>query len=86
MSNLRKDMNPEFMWDFSHIFATREDWEKAYTEAEEAIAALAGIAGTLCESAESLAAGLNAIYISTRLCTRTATTAIPNISRWREEQ
>ena len=50
------------MWDFSHIFATREDWEKAYTEAEEAIVSLEGIVGTLCESAESLAAGLNAIY------------------------
>ena len=62
MSNLRKDMNPEFMWDFSHIFATREDWEKAYTEAEEAIASLESVVGTLCESAESLAAGLNAIY------------------------
>ena len=62
MPNLRKDMDPKFMWDFSHIFATREDWEKAYAEAEEAIAAIGSVAGTLCESAESLAAGLGAIY------------------------
>ena len=62
MSNLRKDMNPQFMWDFSHIFATREDWEKAYAEAGEAIAALEKVAGTLCTSAESMAKGLSAIY------------------------
>ena len=62
MSNLRKDMNPKFMWDFSHIFATREDWEKAYVEAGEAIAALESVAGTLCTSAESMAEGLCAIY------------------------
>lgn len=62
MSELRKNMNPEFMWDFSHIFATREDWEKAYAEAAESIAKLSSLPGTLCESAESLACAIDAIY------------------------
>lgn len=62
MSELRKNMNPDFMWDFSHIFETREDWEKAYSEASELIAGLATLPGTLCESAESLASGLEKIF------------------------
>ena len=62
MSELRKNMNPDFMWDFSHIFETREDWEKAYSEASELIAGLATLPGTLCESAESLATGLEKIF------------------------
>lgn len=65
MAELRKNMNPEFMWDFSHIFKTHDEWEKAYREAGEAIADLEKLAKTpekLCESAKSLLAGLNAVY------------------------
>ena len=66
MSNLRKDMNPEFMWDFSHIFATREDWEKAYAEAEAAVGELASVAGTLAQSAEAFASGLDTVFSAAR--------------------
>ena len=66
MSNLRKDMNPKFMWDFSHIFATREDWEKAYAEAEAAVGELASVSGTLAQSAEAFATGLDTIFSAAR--------------------
>ena len=58
----RKDMNPEFMWDFSHIFATKADWEAALVEAEKAIEVAASYKGKLTASAEALADGLDAIY------------------------
>ena len=28
----RKDMNPEFMWDVSHIYADTATWEAAFDE------------------------------------------------------
>ena len=56
----RKDMNPEFMWDFSHIYATKEDWEAALVEAEKAIEVAASYKGKLTASAEALADGLDA--------------------------
>ena len=62
MSNLRKDMNPEFMWDFTHIFESREAWENAYAEAGAEVQKLSALPGTLCKSAESLADGLNKIF------------------------
>ena len=58
----RKDMNPEFMWDFSHIFATKADWEAALVDAEKAIEVAASYKGKLTASAEALADGLDAIY------------------------
>jgi len=58
----RKEMNPEFMWDFSHIFATKADWEAALKEAEQAIEVAASYRGKLTASAEALADGLDAIY------------------------
>ena len=39
----RKEMDPAYQWDFSHIFSTREAWEKAYAEAGEAVAAIAAL-------------------------------------------
>ena len=62
MSNLRKDMNPEFMWDFSHMFESREAWENAYNEAMAEVQTLSSLPGTLCESAESLSTGLGKIF------------------------
>ena len=62
MSNLRKDMNPEFMWDFTHIFESREAWENAYNEAMAEVQTLSTLPGTLCESAESLCTGLGKIF------------------------
>ena len=58
----RKEMNPEFMWDFSHIYATKADWEAALVEAEKAIEVAASYRGKLTASAEALAEGLDAIY------------------------
>ena len=58
----RKEMDPKFMWDFSHMFATREDWEAAYKECEGEIAKLSALAGTVCDSAESFKNALDTIY------------------------
>ena len=55
----RKDMNPEFMWDFTHMFPTKEAWEAAYKEAEAMTAGLAAYEGTLGESAAALQKGLD---------------------------
>lgn len=57
----RKDMNPEFMWDFTHIFPTKEAWEAACKEAEAMTAGLAAYEGTLGESAAALQKGLDAV-------------------------
>ena len=58
----RKEMDTAYQWDLSHIFPTVEAWEKAYTEAEEAIESIAPIRGTLGDSAASLKAGLDTLY------------------------
>ncbi len=57
----RKDMNPEFMWDFTHIFPTKEAWEAAYKETEAMTAGLAAYEGTLGESAAALKKALDAV-------------------------
>ena len=58
----RNQMDPKFMWDFSHMFETKEAWETAYAECEADIAKLPSLAGTLCTSAESLKAALDTVY------------------------
>lgn len=50
----RKDMDPNFKWDLSHIFADKQAWETAYAEAESLISKLDELKGTLGESAETL--------------------------------
>ena len=55
-------MNPEFMWDFSHIFPTREAFEKEFSDCSKEIDAIGNIRGHLGESPEALAEALNAIY------------------------
>ena len=57
----RCEADPKFLWDFTHMFESREAWETAYAECETAIGALASLAGTLCESAQSFRAGLDTI-------------------------
>lgn len=58
----RSEMNPEYMWDFTPIFASDEAWEKAYAEVEKQIPEISALAGTLMKSAESLKAASDKIY------------------------
>lgn len=62
MANERKNMDARFMWDLSDIFASKEDWDKACTEAASSIGELPALAGTLCVSADSLVSALDKIY------------------------
>lgn len=58
----RKDMDPRFMWDFTHIFPDKEAWEKAFAEAQTAVEAAGAFRGRLAADADSLADGLDAVY------------------------
>lgn len=60
--NKRKEMDPKFQWDYSHMFENKETWEKAFNEAEGFISKVQSVAGTLGQSAESLKNGLDTIY------------------------
>lgn len=50
----RKEMNPEFTWDFTHIYADNKAWESALAEADKIADTIPALKGTLGESAESL--------------------------------
>lgn len=50
----REEMNPEFTWDITHIFPSKEAWEAACADAEKEIDRILPLAGTLGQSAESL--------------------------------
>ncbi|MBP5166358.1 MAG: hypothetical protein ILP09_03775, partial [Oscillospiraceae bacterium] len=56
----RKDMDPAYMWDLSHIFPDDLAWEQAMARAAEHTRAAAALKGGLCASAESLKKGLDA--------------------------
>ena len=43
----RNEIPAEYKWDFTHIFATPEDWEKAYAECEAAIPSVAAVKGKI---------------------------------------
>ena len=58
----RKDMDPSYQWDFSHIFKDRAAFEAAYKDAEAAVEQIAAVPGTLCASAAALAKGLGPVY------------------------
>ncbi len=57
----RRDMDPRYLWDFTHIYASKEEWEKAFAEVEGLIANIPALAGTLDKSADSLKLALDAI-------------------------
>jgi oligoendopeptidase F len=57
----RSEMNPAFLWDFSHIYDTRAAWEDAYKAADASIAKIEGLKGTLGDSADALLAGCKAV-------------------------
>ena len=58
----RREVEERFTWNFKDIFEDDAAWEVAYTEAEQKIAELPAIEGTLGESAQSMKAGLDKIY------------------------
>ncbi len=62
MAQNRRDMNPEYMWNLGDIFADKAAWEDAMQKAEEQIAQVVAVQGTLGKSAEDLKRGLDAIY------------------------
>jgi oligoendopeptidase F len=55
-------MDPRYLWDFTHMFRAREEWEKAYAEAEGLIKSAASFEGTLGGSAAALQAALDNYY------------------------
>ena len=57
----RNEMDPKYQWDFTTIFPSDEAWEAAFTEANEAIGALAAVEGTLGQSRESFKAGVDRV-------------------------
>ncbi len=61
----RKDMDPKFQWKLEDIYPTVAAWEAAYDKAQEDVAALDSLPGTLGVSKESLKAGLDQIYAVT---------------------
>ena len=62
----RNEINEQFTWDFTDIFASDEAWEQAYAEAQEKINAISSVKGTLGDSAESMKAGLDKIFAAAR--------------------
>ncbi|MBE6710537.1 MAG: oligoendopeptidase F [Ruminococcaceae bacterium] len=58
----RNEIPAELKWDFTHIFAAPEDWEKAYAECEAAIPTVAAVKGTLGQSAEALFNAYETVY------------------------
>ena len=58
----RKDMDPRFQWDMTHIYADKAAWEAAYAKAEALVAELPALEGTLGASVEALKNGLDKLY------------------------
>ena len=55
----RRELDPQFMWDLTSMYATDEEWEKALSTVEESIRKAAAFQGRLTD-APSLAAYLDA--------------------------
>ncbi|HOS18410.1 MAG TPA: oligoendopeptidase F [Clostridia bacterium] len=62
----RRDMDPRYLWDFAHIYASKAEWEKAFSETEALIEGIPARAGTLGRSAEALQAALDAVMAMER--------------------
>ncbi|MDD6189001.1 MAG: oligoendopeptidase F [Clostridiales bacterium] len=62
----RAEMDSRFMWDLTHIFKSKADWEQAYADAAEAVKNIDSVKGTLGTSAESFKAGLDAVAATAR--------------------
>lgn len=55
----RNEMDPRFLWDFSHIFKDDDAWETACAEADGFIDKVATVQGTLGDSAKALKNGID---------------------------
>ena len=62
MEKTRNQMDPAFCWNLADIFEDIPAWERAYGEAEQLVAALPEVMGTLGASAQSLKQGLDRIF------------------------
>lgn len=58
----RNEIPKELLWDLSHIFASREAWDKAYAECNAMIPSLAAHKGTLVSSAKALFETFEDVY------------------------
>lgn len=58
----RKDVDPRYTWDFKQIYPSKEDFEKALSEAEAEIGEVAALNGKLTGSAGELKAGLDRFF------------------------
>ncbi len=66
----RKETDPRYTWDFSHIYKDDAAWEAAYAEAETLIDKISAVQGTLGESAKSMKAGLDAVFAAAEVTER----------------
>ena len=57
----RKDMDPKFQWDFTHMYASDEAWEAELNAIEQDLPKIAAIEGTLGNSRESFKAGIDTV-------------------------
>ena len=70
MEKNRKDMNPEYCWDLSHIYADKTAWEQAFAIAQERVKAIPALMGKLGGSIENLKMGLDAVYSAAEITER----------------
>ena len=57
----RKDMDPKFQWDFTHMYASDEVWETELNALVADLPKIAAIEGTLGASRESFKAGIDTV-------------------------
>ena len=88
----RREMNPRDTWDLTPIYPNDAAWEADMAGMPEAIRALGGLPGTLGQSAEALADGLEAVMSASQraerlyayaFCANRATTAIRTARKWK---
>ena len=57
----RKDMDPKFQWDFTHMYASDEVWEAELNRCVADLPKIAAIEGTLGTSREAFKAGIDTV-------------------------
>ncbi len=58
----RKDMDPRFQWDFTHMYASDEAWETELDALTKDLGQIPAIEGTLGTSREAFKAGIDTVY------------------------